>query len=469
MHIRISGHGECQYPPPLRLVVGLLRFSSPASAVISRWTRFSAMADGLSVIASAAGIISLGIQVTQSLVDFYAAYKGRESTIAHTTKKLEHLLDVFESLQQHLAKRKFRADQQELSRTIESSVHDCEECIRELEAEVDKFKDQSTKGIQAAVRTATRRIAYPFRQSTLQKLDEDIDSIVFHLSLALQVLQQKDISKVQDDIEDYKALLCLVRADQISSTIRDWLKAPDATINYNEACKKKHPGTGLWFVRGSVFSAWLVEPNSFLWLNGFAGCGKSVLCSTAIQYTFQHRRSNPRVGIAFFFFTFNDSSKQDTSAMLRALILQLSSQLNDNHLLLSQLHNTYRNSMPPDEALLNCLCQLVQSFENVYILLDALDESPRDKHRGEMLQALVNLRALSEPGLHLLVTSREEPDIRNELEASQEETISMKNDSVDDDITAFISSHLRGNRRIRKWEKYYDKIEASLTERAKGV
>ena len=100
---------------------------------------------------------------------------------------------------------------------------------------------------------------YPFKLSTLQKLDADINEIVSHVSLALQVLQQEDIGNVRDDIEDTKTILELVRASQISSTIRNWLKAPDATVNFNEACKMKHPRTGLWFVKGSCFSAWLVE------------------------------------------------------------------------------------------------------------------------------------------------------------------------------------------------------------------
>src|SRR5206468_1075868 len=139
---------------------------------------------------------------------------------------------------------------------------------------------------------------------------------------------------------------------------------------------------------------------------GLAGCGKSVLCSTAIRSTFRHRRFNPRVGIAFFFFTFSDSSKQDSSAMLRALVLQLSSQLNDSHGPLSRLHDSYYGAAPPDQALMDCLHQLIRSFDEAYIILDALDESPRDKRRGDMLQTLVDVRTWSAPQLHLLVTSR---------------------------------------------------------------
>jgi len=429
--------------------------------------------DPLSIAASAAGLLSLGITVAQSLVDFYSSYKHQKSDVAHTIEKLERLLDVLNRLRAQLEKRAFRADEQPLLDNIERSIRACEECIQELENECQKFKRDPADGIRATIRTAGRRLAYPLRESTLQKLDEDVDEILSSLSLALQLLQQEDVSHVRNDIEDTKALLKLVRADQISSKVRDWLKAPDATVNYHEACKKRHSGTGLWFVKGASFSAWLAEPNSFLWLYGFAGCGKSVLCSTAIQYAFRHRKGNPRVGIAFFFFTFNDVSKQDVSAMLRALVLQLSGQLHDNHGLLSRLCDSYPSATPPDQALVDCLHQLVRMFDDAYIIVDALDESPRGRHRQDVLQALVDLRAWAEPRLHLLVTSRDEPDIRDvvfeEIGALQGEAVPLRNASVDRDIASFVSRSLREDRRLRRWENYHDQIETALTKGAHGV
>ncbi|KAF7551315.1 hypothetical protein G7Z17_g5112 [Cylindrodendrum hubeiense] len=405
------------------------------------------MADPLSVAGSVVGIISLGIQVTQSLVDYYTAIKNQESFIADTTKRLERLLEVFQLLRAHIDGRKFRTEECKLLSSILSSVEHCEEYITELQDEVDKFKTKSNSGIQAAARATTRRIAYPFRQSTLQKLDEGIDGILSHLSLAQQLLHQTDIGNVQEDVEDVKALLSLVRASQISSEIHEWLKAPDSSTDLNAAYAKRHSGTGLC---------------------GFAGCGKSVLSSTAIQYAYRHKRSNPQVGIAYFFFTFNNEGKQDTSAMLRALVLQLAGQLN-NHTLLSKLHDSSRNVTPPNHSLIGCLRQLVRGFNDVYITLDALDESPRENHREAMLQALSDMRAWSEPGLHLLVTSRDEIDIRDELGALPNEEIIMKNNAIDKDISCFISQHLRQNRRLGKWGKYHKRIETVLAERAGGV
>lgn len=69
--------------------------------------------------------------------------------------------------------------------------------------------------------------------------------------------------------------------------------------------------------------------------------------------------------------------------MLRSLVLQLSGQLK-NYALLSSLHDSYRNSTLPDQALLACLRQLIREFDDAYIFLDALDESPRDTHRSAM-------------------------------------------------------------------------------------
>lgn len=429
--------------------------------------------DGLSVAGTAIGVISLGIQVTQSLVDFYSAYKNQKNEVSHTINRLTHLLSSLEILKDQLGTRRFLAEEQALLQNIQNSIQDCDEYIHELQDQCDKLKDSSSDSIRAAARTAARRLAYPFRQSTLQTLEETIDEMVSHLSLALQILQQKDISNVHDDIQSAQVLLDCIRISQISSEIRQWLKPPDASSNYYESIKKRYQATGLWFVQGPSFATWLTKPDSLLWLHGFAGCGKSVLCSTVIQHTSWLQRLHKRNAVAFFFFTFNDSAKQDTSAMLRALVFQLSCQLGDNHVLLARFYNDNRDTSPSNQALIGCLQQLLQEFDNTYIILDALDESIRGGCRGEMLQTLADLRAKSTPGLHILATSRDEPDIRDALihdvGVLPDEIVSLKNNLIDSDIAAFVSGSLKSNRQLRKWEKYHQEIETALTERAMGV
>jgi ankyrin repeat domain-containing protein 50 len=291
-----------------------------------------------------------------------------------------------------------------------------------------------------------------------------------NLSLALDVLQLRDHKTTQDELAEMKSLVEQMRATQVSSAIQDWFKAPDALINHNVASEKRHSGTGTWFVKGPVFHNWINQANSFLWLNGFAGCGKSVLCSTAIQHAFRQRRRDANIGIAFFYLTFNDESKRDQSAMLRALLWQLAGQHSDGPSRLQRLHDSYRTEPPPAAVLREQLRECIQRFHQVYILVDALDESPRGSPRDKVLDTITTMRDWSMPGLHLLVASRDELDIRESLNTTSNQEVTLKNDEIDRDINNFIAEKLSTDPKLRnRWRPHRDRIQHALAERARGV
>ncbi|OKP00892.1 hypothetical protein PENSUB_7473 [Penicillium subrubescens] len=56
------------------------------------------MADPLSIASGIAGLLSFGIQVTQSLVNFYNTYRDRDSDLAKVTQNLDNLQSSFEPL-----------------------------------------------------------------------------------------------------------------------------------------------------------------------------------------------------------------------------------------------------------------------------------------------------------------------------------------------------------------------------------
>jgi hypothetical protein len=425
------------------------------------------MTDPLSVAAGIAGLISLAIQTTQGLVQFYTSYRDQDTDVARTTEKLESLLNTFQFLNTALQSRKFRADERGLMNQVESSIQQCNDLIQALGDELLKLKKSLPSGFKTSIKAAGRRTLYPFKRSTLQKLDEDVGDVRDDLTLALEVLQLRDHKSTQDDIAEVRSILEVVRAIQISSAIRDWLKAPDATVNHSAAYAKRHPGTGTWLVKGPLFSNWLTKENSFLWLNGFAGCGKSVLCSTAVQYAFRQKHSDLNVGTAFFYFTFSDESKQDASAMLRALILQLAGQLSDGDTFLARLYESYKPGPPPLPTLIEYLRLLIQRFRRVYILIDALDESPQYEERDHVLGALETIRQWNLVSLHLLVTSRDEPDIRQSLKPAKDEDLLMKNVEIDQDISDFISGYMKTE--LLMWQGYHDRIQEALAKRAQGV
>lgn len=427
------------------------------------------MADPLSIAASVAGLLSLGIQVSESFLKFYAAYKNQDDNITRILKKLESLLTVFRSLQATLGDREFHPGEENLVQSIGDSINDCEEIIQELEDASKKYVKAPASGPRDKIKSATRRVAYPFRVSTLKKLEEDIRDIQVNLGLALTVLNQGDQKAVHDDLIDVKSLLESLREFQASSAIRSWLNAPDATISHNSMCAKRRADTGLWFINGQHYHEWLDRDNSFLWLNGFAGCGKSVLCSTVIQHTFRQKVLKADVGIAFFYFTFSDQFKQDESAMVKALLLQLAGQRKECEDELAALYRSHESGTPHIDALLTSLQIMIQEFGHVYILLDALDECTRYEKREGVLDTLQRFRQWDLPGLHLLVTSRDEPDIRQALSPLVTDDIALKNEEIDNDIRKYIFHELETNQSLRKWQAHRDEIETALTERAQGV
>lgn len=175
------------------------------------------------------------------------------------------------------------------------------------------------------------------------------------------------------------------------------------------------------------------------------------------------------VGIAFFYFSFNDEAKQDDNGMLRTLLLQLSVQLQDGERDLEQLHALYKSGSPPVHALFDTLQRFLDRFCDTYILLDALDESPQDCKREGVLRAIQVIRSWSIPGVHILVTSRNELDIRESLYPSHDQDLPLRNSETDRDIANFVSYQLRNDKKLQRWKARHDEIEAKLTISAQGV
>jgi ankyrin repeat domain-containing protein 50 len=121
------------------------------------------MTDPLSVTAGIAGLISLGIQMTDSLVKFYTSYKGQEAAVTRTTENLESLLGTFRSLSSALQNRAFRPDEQDLIKNIESCIYQCDDLIQELKEKYKIFDKISVSGIKGTIKVTGRRATYPFR------------------------------------------------------------------------------------------------------------------------------------------------------------------------------------------------------------------------------------------------------------------------------------------------------------------
>ncbi|KIJ06717.1 hypothetical protein PAXINDRAFT_52266, partial [Paxillus involutus ATCC 200175] len=85
------------------------------------------------------------------------------------------------------------------------------------------------------------------------------------------------------------------------------------------------------------------------------------------------------------------------------------------------------------------LGEVVKDFDEVYILIDALDECDSQAELLEWMQSLQS----STKGLHLLVTSRPERIIEDRMSNSSHARISLNSELLDDDIKTYVDEHVQ--------------------------
>jgi hypothetical protein len=206
-----------------------------------------------------------------------------------------------------------------------------------------------------------------------------------------------------------------------------------------------------------------------------------IITSSAIIRDIERITNTGTAHMAYFFFDFKDTGKQDARAFLSSVLVQLSNQsvLFCNIILEFYSAHQHSSQQPSDRELGQCLEKMlkVPIQESIYFILDALDEcpdtsglsSPREKVL-DLVEKLVSLRL---PNLRLCVTSRPEIDIRNVLEplTSTSNRISLHDEEGQKkDIADYVRSVVYSDRKMMKWRKS-DKelVIETLSARANGM
>lgn len=91
-------------------------------------------------------------------------------------------------------------------------------------------------------------------------------------------------------------------------------------------------------------------------------------------------------------------------------------------------------------------------------MLNALDESSRNESREYVLNALKAIRNWGVRDLYLFVISRDESNIRDSLDISIPQQVTIQNTEIDKNIVDFIFGRFDTDRRLRKLLLYRNKI-----------
>jgi hypothetical protein len=183
--------------------------------------------------------------------------------------------------------------------------------------------------------------------------------------------------------------------------------------------------------------------------------------------------------VAFFYFDFRDSSKQDVRGALCSLLAQLSAQSDACCDVLRRMYSAHNaGSKEPDkDTLKECLKSMLTLKDQgpIFIVLDAIDECPNSagtpSPRENVLELVEWLSELHYSHLSICVTSRPESDIEDVLLPLASHTVSLHGeDGQKEDIVNFIKWFINSDPKARKWRKEDKELVLErLSEGADGM
>jgi hypothetical protein len=352
-------------------------------------------------------------------------------------------------------------------------------------SEITEIAAEALKGRAVSHFCVEERMAWASRRQTTR--EEDIVYSLFglfdvHMPLIYGEGKKKALKRLQKEIgelSEYPAAKLApylkennpAREERLSE-IHQWLSAPDPAVNYQKALKQRQHGTGLWFLEGERYASWKMDATSFLWLYGIPGCGKTILSSTILQNLLDCDNDSRHV-TAYFYFDFNDVQKQYAEPMLRSLVCQLAWRTVEVSASLDTLFSSHEHGkrQPSFGALLQVLRRMIQQLQQVYFMLDALDECSQ---RPELMDFLETMAGWQLPNLHLIFTSRQERDIESSLKSfvDPQNSICLQSEVMDKDIQQYVRQRLSKDKSLSKWSKditLRQEIESALMRGSKGM
>ena len=183
--------------------------------------------------------------------------------------------------------------------------------------------------------------------------------------------------------------------------------------------------------------------------------------------------------MAYYYFDFRDTDKQNCRNMLLSLLSQLSAHSDLCCYILHRIYVTHKNGAhkPTDDVLVQCLKEVLTLSDDcsTYIIMDALDECPNTfgmpSPREVVLDFVKHLVELSLPNLRICITSRPEIDIRTVIEPLTTRRVSLHDETGQTkDIVDYVRSVVRSDVRMGKWREADQKLVIeTLSERADGM
>lgn len=189
--------------------------------------------------------------------------------------------------------------------------------------------------------------------------------------------------------------------------------------------------------------------------------------SAAINH-FDEEATAKNYGVAYTYFEYKERGRQTPVNILASLVTQLASQIPELPAEIEKLHSKLesRGKKPMFDELYNALVATFKSFDQIFLIFDALDECDPKSQRRELLPLFHRMR---KSGARLFVTSRQYPE---DIQESFHDSAKIELIPKKEDIRIHIQQRIDGDgraRRLIQQAKCQDRIISELVDSSQGM
>ncbi|KAF4946472.1 hypothetical protein FGADI_11110 [Fusarium gaditjirri] len=146
------------------------------------------MADPLSVAGLALAVVSLGLQVTVSITDYFGSLNNRDQDLASIIQQNDTLRKTLQVIESSISR--FQNDHRTATEALRECLDTCNEQLKALESLVAELitDDRGTTGRKNNARNKGKKLLYPFHRPKLEQIAAKLHHINETLLLGLQSL-----------------------------------------------------------------------------------------------------------------------------------------------------------------------------------------------------------------------------------------------------------------------------------------
>ena len=445
--------------------------------------------DPLSIAGSIAGLVSLADLVFRTTATYIKC-------VREARKEVEDLLEEVKQFSLLLHNLSLATSGLEITAEPVASpssdfrstfILDCQQVLGRIKDNLEKAKHDFEN--PSTLSRVHHRLKWPFSTTdtkdiiqTLQRHRQIINvalsaDSLSHLKVCLS--RQEDASQriidVQTTANKILDIVTKVRLDQTRREILEFFtKHTNPRLDFETSKNLRHPQTGQWFTEGDDFKEWQRTPGSRIWISGIPGAGKSVLAGLIITECLQLSSLSDESCSAYFFCTYRDKKTQLSKNILSSLASQIARQNEQAFKILEGYYDDLKldNDLPADPSankLLEILSKMAACFDQVFIVVDGLDECETDD--DDVAQILARLAALQgDSSITTALLSRDVIHIREQLEV---DFTHIDVEAHTDDIQLYVACEIEKlisekKLRIRNLS-LKDQIMTQLVTGAKGM